>query len=81
MYESLIVTQNYSTEGRNVAKKVHLDDSRMLPADVSAARRRVCYSQTGEISELFQIRKGKIGQIEAGINSVPYGMKSEVWDK
>jgi hypothetical protein len=39
------------------------------------------YPQTIEISELFQIRKGKIDQIEAVINSVPYGMKSEVWDK
>ncbi len=39
------------------------------------------YPQTIEISELFQIRNGKIDQIEAVINSVPYGMKSEVWDK
>ncbi|HPG40183.1 MAG TPA: hypothetical protein PLP19_14970 [bacterium] len=37
--------------------------------------------QTIEISELFQIRNGKIDQIEAVINSVPYRMKSEVWDK
>ncbi len=35
-----------------------------------------------EISELFQIRDGKIDQIEAVINgNVPYGMRSEVWDK
>jgi hypothetical protein len=39
------------------------------------------YPQTIQISELFQIRDGKIDQIEAVINSVPYGMKSEVWDK
>jgi hypothetical protein len=39
------------------------------------------YPQTIEISELFQIRDGKIDQIEAVINSVPYAMKSEVWDK
>jgi hypothetical protein len=39
------------------------------------------YPQTIEISELFQIRNGKIDQIEAVINSVPYGMKSEVWDE
>ncbi len=39
------------------------------------------YPQTIEISELFQIRDGKIDQIEAVINSVPYRMKSEVWDK
>lgn len=36
---------------------------------------------TIEISELFQIRDGKIDQIEAVINDVPYGMRSEVWDK
>jgi hypothetical protein len=39
------------------------------------------YPQTIEISELFQIRSGKIDQIEAVINGVPYGMRSEVWDK
>jgi hypothetical protein len=39
------------------------------------------YPQTIEISELFQIRNNKIDQIEAVINSVPYGMSSEVWDK
>jgi hypothetical protein len=36
---------------------------------------------TIEISELFEIRKGKIDQVEAVINSVPYAMRSEVWDK
>jgi hypothetical protein len=39
------------------------------------------YPQTIEISELFQIRNDKIDQIEAVINTVPYGMSSEVWDK
>lgn len=38
------------------------------------------YPQTIHISELFEIRDGKIDQIEAVINSVPYRMKSEVWD-
>ena len=37
--------------------------------------------QTIHISELFQIRAGKIDQIEAVIHSVPYGMKSEIWDE
>jgi hypothetical protein len=37
--------------------------------------------QTIEISELFQIRDGKIDQIEAVINGVPYAMKSDVWDR
>jgi hypothetical protein len=36
---------------------------------------------TFEISELFQIRNGKIDQIEAVLNTVPYGMKSDVWDR
>jgi hypothetical protein len=39
------------------------------------------FPSTIEISELFQIRDGKIDQIEAVINNVPYGMRSEVWDK
>ena len=48
-----------------------LPDGTMTPNILS-------YPQTIEISELFQIGKGKIDQIEAVINSVPYGMKSEV---
>jgi uncharacterized membrane protein len=36
---------------------------------------------TYHIAELFQIRMGKIDQIEAVCNTVPYGMKSEIWDK
>ncbi len=36
---------------------------------------------TLEISELFQIHGGKIDQIEAVINTVPYGMTSAVWDQ
>jgi hypothetical protein len=51
-----------------------LPDGRMTPNVVT-------FPQTIEISELFQIRDGKIDQIEAVINSVPYGMKSEVWDE
>lgn len=39
------------------------------------------YPQTIQIAELFQIGDGKIDQIEAVINTVPYRMKSEVWDK
>jgi hypothetical protein len=39
------------------------------------------YPQTIEISELFQIRDGKLDQIEAVINTVPYRMKSDVWDR
>jgi len=36
---------------------------------------------TFEISELFQVKIGKIDQIEAVLNTVPYGMTSDVWDK
>jgi hypothetical protein len=39
-----------------------------------------CEELTLEISELFQIDKGKIDQVEAVINTVPYGMRSAVWD-
>lgn len=41
----------------------------------------VSYPQSIEIAELFQIRDGKLDQIEAVINHIPYGMKSEVWDE
>jgi hypothetical protein len=34
-----------------------------------------------QFSELFEIRDGKIDQIEAVLNTVPYGMRSGVWDK
>jgi hypothetical protein len=51
-----------------------LPDGKMTPNILT-------YPQTIHISELFQIRDGKIDQIEAVINSVPYGMKSEIWDK
>ena len=51
-----------------------LPDGKMTPNILT-------YPQTIHIAELFQIRDGKIDQIEAVINSVPYGMKSEVWDK
>ena len=41
----------------------------------------ITFPQTIHISELFEIRDGKIDQIEAVINSVPYGMRTEIWDK
>jgi hypothetical protein len=56
------------------ARQYPLPDGTMTPNIVT-------YPQTIHISELFQIRDGKIDQIEAVINSVPYGMKSAVWDK
>ena len=36
---------------------------------------------TFQVAELFQIDAGKHDQIEAVINTVPYGMRSDVWDK
>jgi len=36
---------------------------------------------TFEIAELFQIDRGKIDQVEAVLNTVPYGMKSAIWDE
>jgi hypothetical protein len=51
-----------------------LPDGRMTPNILT-------YPQTIQISELFQIQNGEIDQIEAVINSVPYAMKSDVWDE
>ncbi|MDB5690785.1 MAG: hypothetical protein JWL91_2661 [Sphingomonas bacterium] len=36
---------------------------------------------TFQIAELFQIDEGKIDQVEAVLNTVPYGMRSDVWDR
>jgi len=36
---------------------------------------------TFQIAEVFQIDNGWIDQIEAVINTVPYGMKSDLWDR
>jgi len=37
--------------------------------------------KTLHIAELFQIDKGRIDQIEAVENTVPYGMRSDYWDE
>ncbi|MGH8150246.1 MAG: hypothetical protein ACRETB_09790 [Steroidobacteraceae bacterium] len=60
-------------EHRGVLKTIHLTNGMTVPSPVRAPL-------TLEISELFQIHGGKLDQIEAVINSVPYGMKSAVWD-
>lgn len=36
---------------------------------------------TFQIAEIFQIDNGRIDQIEAVINTVPYGMASDIWDQ
>jgi hypothetical protein len=60
-------------EHRGVLKTIHLTNGMTVPSPVKAPL-------TLEISELFQIHGGKLDQIEAVINTVPYGMKSAVWD-
>jgi hypothetical protein len=54
-------------------KEIHLTDGRTVPAPFRSPL-------TFQIAELFQIDDGKIDQIEAVLNTVPYGMRSAVWD-
>jgi len=54
-------------------KDLHLTNGQTVPSPVRAP-------STLEISELFQIDRGKIDQVEAVLMSVPYGMRSAVWD-
>jgi len=54
--------------------ELHLNNGQTIPSGVTAPL-------TYQIAELFQIRQGKIDQIEAVCLTVPYGMKSEIWDK
>jgi hypothetical protein len=54
-------------------KELHLTNGQTVPSPVHAPL-------TLEISELFQIDHGKIDQVEAVLQSVPYGMRSAVWD-
>jgi len=60
-------------EHSGALKTIHLTNGMTIPSPVEAPL-------TLEISELFQIHGGKIDQVEAVINTVPYGMKSAVWD-
>jgi hypothetical protein len=55
-------------------KEIHLTNGQTVPSPLHAPT-------TLEISELFQIDKGKIDQVEAVLQSVPYGMRSQVWDR
>jgi len=36
---------------------------------------------TFQIAELFQIDRGRIDQVEAVLNTVPYGTRSDLWDR
>ena len=55
-------------------RELHLSNGQTMPSPVTAPL-------TYHIAELFQIRQGKIDQIEAVINTVPYGMKNNIWDE
>jgi hypothetical protein len=35
---------------------------------------------TFQIAEIFQVDAGKLDQIEAVLNTVPYGTRSDIWD-
>ncbi len=56
------------------AKEVHLTNGKTMPNPVTAPL-------TYHIAELFEIREGKIDQIEAVCNTVPYSMKNAYWDE
>jgi hypothetical protein len=55
-------------------REIHLTNGQTIPAGVSAPT-------AWEISELFEVDKGKLDQIEAVLNAVPYGMISDAWDR
>lgn len=54
-------------------KTIHLTDGQTIASPQTSPL-------TWEIAELLQIHGGKIDQIEAVLNQVPYGMKSAIWD-
>jgi hypothetical protein len=56
-------------------RDIHLTTGQTVPAGVTAPT-------AWEISEIFQVdAKGRLDQIEAVLNGVPYGMISDVWDR
>ena len=54
-------------------KDIHLTNGQTVPSPIRSP-------MTLEISETFQIDRGKIDQVEAVLQAVPYGMRSAVWD-
>ncbi len=36
---------------------------------------------TFEIAEVFKVDRGRIDQVEAVLNTVPYGRVSDIWDR
>jgi hypothetical protein len=61
-------------EHTGAVRELHLTNGQTLPSPVRAPL-------TFQIAELFQIHGGKIDQVEAVLTTVPYGMKSDVWDR
>ena len=61
-------------EHSGAVRELHLADGKIIASPVAAPL-------SLQISELFQIDEGKIDQIEAVINTVPYGMRSDLWDR
>lgn len=55
-------------------QEITLNDGRKVPSPLRSPL-------TFQIAELFQIDKGRIDQIEAILDTVPYGMVSDVWDR
>lgn len=55
-------------------REIHLANGETIPSVINAPL-------TFYIAELFQIRDGKIDQIEAVLTTVPYGMRADVWDR
>jgi hypothetical protein len=55
-------------------KDIKLTSGETMPSPVRSPT-------TLEIAELFQIDRGLIDQIEAVLNIVPYGMRSDAWDR
>lgn len=53
----------------------------MTLSDGSVAPAPFLSPLTFQIAEAFEIDKGKIDQIEAVLNTVPYRMKSDYWDR
>ncbi len=55
-------------------RDLRLTNGQTVPSPVTAPL-------TYQIAELFEIRQGKIDQIEAVCLTVPFGMKSDIWDE
>lgn len=55
-------------------REIHLANGKTIPNVLNSPT-------TLYIAELFEIREGKIDQIEAVLTTVPYGMRADAWDR